>query len=238
MRRIACASGKGGVGKTSIAAGLASVFAARGLRVLFVDVDSQANGSWALGAELRPTGGAADLIIGKDAAPQRVGPFAIFAGSPALLSVEVSRADPEALADALDGIDGFDVAVIDSPPGAPTLERLAIVAADVVLGIADAHPFSLAGISRIVQDVEERRRKKRRGPSAVALIASKVDARRAADRELPEALRGMNAGAVFTVPQDSALASATADRVPLMDAAPHSRAADALGLIADWSLRR
>lgn len=237
MKRIAVASAKGGVGKTSCAVGLASVFASRGLRVLFVDVDSQANGSWALGAELRPTGGAADLIIGRPVAPQVVGDISIFAGSPALLSADVSRVDPEALADALDNVEGFDVAIIDSPPGHPTLERLAIVAADIVFGVCDAHPFGLSGVSRIVRDIEERQRKRRRGPSAVALVASRVDSRRAADRELADALRGIGSP-VFVIPQDAALSGATADRVRLMDAAPTSRAAEALGLIADWSLKK
>ena len=48
--RIAIAARKGGVGKTSIACGLASVFAAQQKSVLVVDLDPQSNAAYALGA--------------------------------------------------------------------------------------------------------------------------------------------------------------------------------------------
>lgn len=235
MRRIAIAAGKGGVGKSSIALGLASVFVERGARVLLVDVDPQGNATWGAGAEPQRDGGAADFILGRDTAPQLVGGLAVLAGGPALLGADIARADPEALADALDTVQGFAVAIIDTPPGAPGLERLGLVAADVVLVVVDAHPFSLSGAGRVVEDLSARQKKRRRGPDRWALVASKVDQRRTADRDLPTALAAMFPGVpLLSVPQDSALAGATADRRPLLETAPNSRAAEALGIVADW----
>jgi chromosome partitioning protein len=49
--RVAVAAGKGGVGKTTIACGIASVLAANGRGVLLIDLDPQSNAAWGLGAD-------------------------------------------------------------------------------------------------------------------------------------------------------------------------------------------
>lgn len=46
--RIAVAARKGGVGKTTIACGLASVLANQGKRVLVIDLDPQSNAAYVL----------------------------------------------------------------------------------------------------------------------------------------------------------------------------------------------
>ena len=50
-KTVAILNQKGGVGKTTMTLGLASAGWAKGTRVLVVDLDAQANATWALGID-------------------------------------------------------------------------------------------------------------------------------------------------------------------------------------------
>jgi chromosome partitioning protein len=94
---VAVAAGKGGVGKTTIACGIASVFAQQGCRVLLVDLDPQSNAAWGLGAD--PTAsGTAELLLGQQPAPvNATRNLQVLPGGPGLKGHDVVRLDPEAL---------------------------------------------------------------------------------------------------------------------------------------------
>jgi chromosome partitioning protein len=231
---IAIAGRKGGVGKTTIACGLASIFRHRGRRVLVVDLDPQSNAAFALGVDPAAPGTAAFLTGG--AAPQ-VAPSGIqvLAGGPGLTDSRVQRLHPEDLADALAKLES-DVVICDCPPGIEYLERLGLTAATVALVIADAHPFAALGAGRVLEDLQDIHDKARRGPTAWAVVMSRLDTRRSADRRMTdnvtEAFPGVKR---LEVHQDVALANATADQVLIMDAAPRSRGVEDLSRIADWA---
>lgn len=237
----AVASGKGGSGKTSTACGLASVLAHQGRRVLALDLDPQGNATWALGADpARP--GVAELLRGEPVEPERVADrLHVLAGGPELKAADVARMDPEALADALERLGRrpgpWDALVLDLPPAGDHLERFGLVAADAVLIACDPHPFAVSGAGRVLRDLEHRRSRGRMGAKRWALVLSRLDARRAADRALPDGLRSLWPDVPqLVLRQDAALAAATADRVLVMQAAPTSRAAEDLERIAQWLL--
>lgn len=232
--RVAVAAGKGGVGKTTIACGIASVLTHQGYHVLLVDLDPQSNAAWGLGADpIAP--GTAELLLGQRPIP--VGAtrnLQILPGGPGLKGHDVIRLDPEALADAVAVFD-HDAMVFDCPPGLHYLERLGLVAAGAALVVLDAHPFAIQGAARVLAELESRKEKQRQGAARWALIMSRVDLRRALDRELDVALEQEFPGIPrLIVRQDTALALATTERRPLMESAAGSRGAEDLQVVAEW----
>ena len=163
---VAVCSSKGGVGKTTICLALAAVAAARGLRVLVIDLDPQANASTVLtpdGVEPAFTvydllaqqpgpGSAAEAIIasgwtGVDLLPAEARTLAAIDGS-AALAVEAR------LRRALDGATGpYDLVLIDCPPSLGRLTVNALVAASTVLIVTELGLASLEGVASTLQTV-------------------------------------------------------------------------------------
>lgn len=220
--KVAVAAGKGGVGKTTVACGIASVLAAQGNPVLLVDLDPQSNAAWGLGAD--PTQpGTAELLLGDNPVPIQIAEnLWVLPGGPGLKGHEVMRLDPEALADAIAAFDHAAV-IFDCPPGWDHLERFGLVAAEVVLIVVDAHPFAIQGAARVVETLSARRQKKRQGAQRWALVMSRVDLRRALDKDLESALAAMFPDIDrLLIRQDVALSLATTERVPVVKAAPQN----------------
>ncbi len=234
--RISVAARKGGVGKSSIVAGLASIFAAEGKRVLAVDLDPQSNLAFMLGSD--PTApGTALLLEGKEPEPLHVAEgLDVYPGGPELARQDIARIDPEDLADALEGAP-YDVILFDSPPGSEHLERLGLVAADTALVVTNAHPIAIVGAGRVLEDLETRKRKNRRGPKRWAILMNMIDARRSLDRNV-EAMLGDTGNGVprFQIKQDTNLALATAQGVLLSEYAARCPAALALQNVGGWCL--
>lgn len=232
--RIAVAARKGGVGKTTIACGLASVLSHQGMRVLVIDLDPQSNAAYALGVD--PTAaGTTELLMGGNPQPMEASPaLYVLPGGPNLTSQPIQSLHPEDLADVINTMP-YDAVVFDCPPGNENLERLGLVAATVTLVVTNAHPFAILGASRVIGILEGYRDKVRRGPERWALVLSQVDERRALDKHFPPQLLQKYPGIrQFVVHQDTNLSLAGAQQVPLMDYAPRSRAASELIALAQW----
>jgi chromosome partitioning protein len=236
QRRIAVAARKGGVGKTTVACGLASAMAHQGKRVLVVDLDPQSNAGYVLGVD--PTApGTAELLSGNTPKPLEAAPnLHVLPGGPDLTDHNIQTLDPEDLADAVAPLN-YDVLIFDCPPGVEYLERLGIVAADVALVCTDAHPLAVVGAGRVLNELNLRQQKGRKGAKRWALVLSKIDLRRSMDRAIDEQLAITYPSIKrLTVHQDSALAWAAAERVPLMQSEPNSKGAKDLLAIAEWIL--
>ncbi|MGL5923974.1 ParA family protein [Chroococcidiopsis sp.] len=234
QHRIAVAARKGGVGKTTVACSLASVLAFQGKRVLVVDLDPQSNAGYVLGVD--PTAlGTAELLSGNAPKPLEAAPnLHVLPGGPDLTDHNIQTLDPEDLADAVAPLD-YDVLIFDCPPGVEYLERLGLVAADVALVCTDAHPLAVVGAGRVLNELNLRQQKGRKGAKRWALVLSKIDLRRSMDRAIDEQLAVTYPSIKrLTVHQDSALAWAAAERVPLMQSEPSSKGAKDLMAIAEW----
>jgi chromosome partitioning protein len=232
-KRIVIAGRKGGTGKTALCLGLAAVFLRMGRRVLVVDLDPQGSASLALGAAA--DGEHLAAVLNGTAAPEPAevaGGLLLLAGGPALETL----ADPRPLLDALAKRSGDDatfpdwprpdVVLVDCPPGHPTLDRLALAAADAVLVAAEPHRLAIAGAARVLDEAKALRPRPR-----CAVVLGRLDPRRGLDRAAPELLAGAFNATVLAIHQDTALAAAlNAGGLP----PEHGRAADDLRAVAAW----
>ena len=90
--RIAVAGRKGGVGKTTVTCGVASILASQEQRVLVIDLDPQSNSAYIIGAD--PTlPGTADLLMGKSPEPLSINEYLfVFPGGPDLMNHTIQPA--------------------------------------------------------------------------------------------------------------------------------------------------
>lgn len=233
---IAVAGRKGGVGKTTISCGLASIYAAQQKRVLVVDLDPQSNVAFVLGAD--PTApGAAESILGKSPSLISIDSHLdILPGGVELTNPKVQLAHPEELSDVIADYN-HDVIIFDCPPGNEHLERMALVAAQVALVVANAHPLAVLGAARVINELIYYRDKGRKVAQRWAIVQSLIDKRRRLDKNLEAELENIYPDVPHhCVHQDTELANTTANQTLLMQYAPESRGATDLLKIAKWCL--
>lgn len=160
MRRvIAIANGKGGVGKSSLTAGLGGLIAAGGYRVLTVDADPQGNLRRDLGYPSSDGRTLADAIaLGAPLEPLRDvrGNLDAIAGGEALEDLALTGDGLVGLRAALDGVrprgkahEDYDVVLVDTPPGEAALQNLVFAAADYLIIPTRSDDASLDGLVKV-----------------------------------------------------------------------------------------
>jgi len=162
MLTVAFTNQKGGVGKTSTVVGIAAALDRRGLRVLCVDLDPQADLTQWMGldplddvrnvndAVYADTRGIATEAI--QHAGWGVGIDVI--GSTLDLAERETDLSPGSefrLAKALDGLGGYDVVLIDCPPSIGRLVVLGFVAATHVVVVTEPSAASLRGVENVLR---------------------------------------------------------------------------------------
>ncbi|WP_205857245.1 ParA family protein [Phytoactinopolyspora endophytica] len=154
---------KGGVGKTSVALGLAGAARAEGLRTVVLDLDPQGNATTALDPEdigLTANDVLADGYQGKLAdtlvASGWGGQLRLLPSEPALerRNHPSDSGDEHRLRLAMSRLRDVDLVVIDCPPSLAQLTTNALAASDLVLVVTEPTMFAVTGVQQALAAVD------------------------------------------------------------------------------------
>jgi chromosome partitioning protein len=159
--RLAVFNHKGGTGKTTTSVTLAGGLAAKGLRVLLVDTDSQGNVSVSFGVKAERTLYHV-LVMGarpRDAAVRIRENLDLIASNETLAAAELylagrqnrDRVLRERLAPAFDD---YDIVLLDCSPSLSLMNQNALVAADGIIVPVACDFLSLVGVRQVIKTVK------------------------------------------------------------------------------------
>jgi len=213
MKAIAVYHNKGGVGKTTLTVNLAAAFSRKGYRVLLIDLDSQANSTYAAG--LIRFQDEVDDDIKENYVYQVIRernsyfiqdvvrqsqftdpPFDVIPSHIDLMQHEFELKEIGVsytrLANKLQkDADAYDLVVIDTPPSLNLFAQIALIAADYLLIPSDLKPFANEGLRNVREFVENandlREQIKKEPLEVLGVVPSKINtAYKFVERILPK----------------------------------------------------
>ena len=246
-RVLVVANKKGGTAKSTTVVNLAAEFAARGRRVLVVDLDAQGHAGLGLGRVAVPGAATAHDVLRSgsallaDAIVATDHPRIDLAPADRLFDGDVRVSDPRRLAKALAPVArGYDLILIDTPPSSPRIIVAGLMAADTVLVPTLLDHLSLDGVGQFLRAYHGVVAEFRAGVTEALIVPSRVDLRSSIQKEVLAQLArrhglGQIAGGVRV---DVAVAEAFGLDMPLRSWRPRARAVGDFARLADEILRR
>ena len=250
MVSVALANQKGGVGKTTVTLGLAEAALNRGLRVLVVDCDPQANASAGLGIELENDHSSlAEILDGEiilhdsniskyvhsspwTQSSQSNGSIEVICAHPHLTSVESHLAsDPIGACDRLDLALSiiskyYDLILFDCPPSVGLLTINALFASDEVIVVSAPSAWSSDGVEAFTKNVDRISQRRAGKPRIAGIVINNVGRTRDAKFWESEIITRYK-DVVMSVSARAAIAEASAMSSPLTDLGARPGAKDA-----------
>jgi chromosome partitioning protein len=238
-RVIAVGNQKGGVGKTTVAVGLAERLAVAGRRVLLVDADQQGNATARLGVEVTETTLTMADVLAVDPKTGKVlrgglVDAALPAGGEWAGLIDVVPADFQLGARENDQYIGremrlrtamageelgqrYDDVVIDCPPDLGQLTVNALIAAHRVVCVTEARADSVDGVQRMVSVVEQIAEHYNPGLNTAGILVNKFRRDRIDQQAWTGKLVDLYGDALIEpfLPERELLAKAATEAVPL-----------------------
>lgn len=255
MQTLAFVNQKGGCGKTTTAVNLAGALAARGERVLLVDLDPQAHATMAFSVAVEPgehsiADGMLRGVSLREAVRAVSGGIALVPATLELSELEESAGrtlHPERLlSQALSELESdYDFALLDCPPRADgVLTANALRACDVAVLVVEMGAFALQGALKALAVFEELAGDMQ-ASFELRVVGTLFDRRTELARELLIGTQARFGEKLFdtVIHQSSRLREAAASGAPVQVLDPASRAARDFAALAEevcalWSANR
>jgi chromosome partitioning protein len=233
IARMAIFNHKGGTGKTTTSVSLAAGLAAKGLRVLLVDTDSQGNVGVSLGVKAEKTLYHV-LVMGvrpSDAAISVRPNLDVIVSNETLAAAELYLAGRQnrdrILRDRLvSAFDAYDVVALDCSPSLSLLNQNALVCADSIIVPVACDFLSLVGVRQVVKTVKNVNALLHHPVQIHGVLPTFYDARARICRDAVDALREHFGDRVLPpIRQATRLKEAPAQGKTIFEFAPESNAA-------------
>jgi cellulose synthase operon protein YhjQ len=244
MQVLAFISGKGGVGKTTLAANMAVALSQRKKKVLLIDLDPQNAQRFHLGMDPEEIAGLVREGIASTSifdSPFEVSfiPFGRVSESELEDFEAQLKLNPRWVANGIQalGEDSFDFVILDTPPGPSVYLRQALAAANRALVVVLADAASFATIEKISSLVDEYTAD-RADFAGMHLLINQMPMNSRLGHQVRTALYANYAAQLVpaSVHRDARVSQALAFERPVLQYEPGCKASLDIQYVADWLL--
>ena len=247
-RIVAIVNQKGGVGKTTTAVNLTAALHEKGVRILLVDFDPQANATSGLGVSRRSKYTSYDVVINGVEASQAIVHTQwgdVLPSSSALAGAGVELANLErreyVLKKALEPVaELYDYVFIDCPPSLELLTLNGLCAAEQILIPVQCEYYALEGLSDLMSTMRAVKRRLNPNLTVFGVLLTMFDGRTNFSAQVAQEVRRFFPGRVYrsAIPRNVRLAEAPSHGLPITAYDKHSKGAKAYRDVAEEILAR